>query len=117
LTEIKVPSLRHQRMLGRPARWTPSNADGQYTGLAILEDAMIRYLLSTLLLIAACLSEPALSQINPFRGNRGTPLNADDMAALRDATNRLLDRPQLVATQGAGLSCGALSEHRPWTTR
>jgi hypothetical protein len=58
---------------------------------------MIRYLLSALLLIAACLSEPALSQINPFRGNRGTPLNADDMAALRDATNRLLDRPQLIA--------------------
>lgn len=50
-----------------------------------------------LLLIVACLAGPALAQINPFRGSRGTPLNADDIAALTDATNRLLDRPQLVA--------------------
>ena len=48
-----------------------------------------------LLLIAACLSQPSLAQINPFRGSRSTPLNSDDIAALTDATNRLLDRPQL----------------------
>jgi surface antigen len=50
-----------------------------------------------LLLIAACLSQPALAQINPFRGSSATPLNADDISALTEATNRLLDRPQLVA--------------------
>ena len=49
------------------------------------------------LLIAASLSHPALAQINPFRSGRGTPLNAADIAALTEATNRLLDRPQLVA--------------------
>jgi len=48
-----------------------------------------------LLLIAACLSQPSFAQINPFRGSRATPLNADDIAALTEATNRLLDRPQL----------------------
>src|SRR5271166_706623 len=51
----------------------------------------------TLLVVAVCLSQPALAQINPFRGNGGTPLNRDDIAALADATNRLLDQPQLVA--------------------
>jgi surface antigen len=50
-----------------------------------------------LLLIAACLSQPAIAQINPFRGSSGTPLNAADITALTDATNRLLDRPDLVA--------------------
>jgi hypothetical protein len=49
-----------------------------------------------LLLIAAGLSQPVLAQINPFRGSRGTPLDAGDLAALTEATNRLLDRPQLV---------------------
>jgi hypothetical protein len=58
---------------------------------------MIRHRLLALLLIAACLSGPALAQINPFRGSRGTPLNADDLAALTNATNLLLDRPQLTA--------------------
>jgi surface antigen len=58
---------------------------------------MIRHRLLPLLLIAVCLSEPALAQINPFRGNRRTPLNADDIAALTNATNLLLDRPQLAA--------------------
>ena len=58
---------------------------------------MIRYRLLPLLLIAACLSEPALAQINPFRGSSGTPLNADDLAALTNATNLLLDRPQVSA--------------------
>jgi len=48
-----------------------------------------------LLLIAIGLPMSASAQINPFRGSRGTPLNADDIAALRDATNRLLDAPQL----------------------
>ena len=50
-----------------------------------------------LLLSAACLFQPAQAQINPFRGSRGTPLNNDDIAALTEATNRLLDRPKLVS--------------------
>jgi surface antigen len=58
---------------------------------------MNRRRLLPLLLIAACLSQPALAQINPFRGSRGTPLDAGDLAALTEATNRLLDRPQLVS--------------------
>ena len=53
--------------------------------------------LVTLFVVAACLSQPALAQINPFRGSSGTPLNRDDIAALTDATYRLLDQPQLVA--------------------
>jgi surface antigen len=48
------------------------------------------------LLIGASLAQPALGQVNPFRGSSATPLNADDIAALTEATNRLLDRPQLV---------------------
>jgi surface antigen len=58
---------------------------------------MIRNRLLPLVLLAACLSQPALAQINPFRGTRGTPLDADDIAALTDASNRLLDRPHLAA--------------------
>lgn len=58
---------------------------------------MIRNRLLPLLLLAACLSQPALAQINPFRGSRDTPLNAADLAAITEATNRLLDRPQLAA--------------------
>ena len=50
-----------------------------------------------LVLIAACLSQPVSAQINPFRGTRATPLNADDITALTDATNRLLDRTGLAA--------------------
>lgn len=57
---------------------------------------MIRHRLLPLLLIAACLSRPAIAQINPFRGTSGTPLSAADITALTDATNRLLDRPELV---------------------
>lgn len=49
-----------------------------------------------LLLAVACLTEPAYAQINPFRGSRGTPLSSGDITALTDATNRLLDRPELV---------------------
>jgi surface antigen len=86
---------RHREFL-IPMAVGPHDAESQRTGLAILEDAMIRHRLLALLLLTACLSEPALAQINPFRGNRGTPLNADDIAALTDATNRLLDRSQLV---------------------
>jgi len=55
---------------------------------------MIRVM--TLLLAALCLTQPAFAQINPFRGSRSTPLNADDIAALTAATNRLLDLPDLV---------------------
>jgi surface antigen len=54
-----------------------------------------RVLLS--LFVAACLAQPAAAQINPFRGSRSTPLNAADLAALQEATIRLLDRPRLVA--------------------
>lgn len=50
-----------------------------------------------LLLIGACVPGVAQSQINPFRGTRGVPLSADDISALTDATNRLLDRPGLTA--------------------
>jgi surface antigen len=50
-----------------------------------------------LLLIVVCLLQPALAQINPFRSSRGTPLSKADIAALTEATNRLLDRPDLVA--------------------
>ena len=53
--------------------------------------------LLTLMVVAVCLSQPALAQINPFRGSGGTPLNRGDIAALTDATYRLLDQPQLVA--------------------
>ncbi len=49
------------------------------------------------LLIGAWLPGAALAQINPFRGTRGSPLNADDVSALTDATNRLLDRQGLTA--------------------
>jgi len=47
------------------------------------------------LLSAACMAHSALAQINPFSRSRGTPLTGEDMAALQDATNRLLDNPQL----------------------
>jgi surface antigen len=49
------------------------------------------------LLIATLLAQPALAQINPFRNSSATPLNAADITALTDATNRLLDNPQLVS--------------------
>ena len=58
---------------------------------------MVQRRILSWLLIATCLEQPALAQINPFRGGRATPLNADDIAALTKATNDLLDRPQLVA--------------------
>jgi surface antigen len=56
--------------------------------------AMKRHLL-WLPLIGICLSMPAHAQISPFRGTKGTPLNSADIAALTDATNRLLDQPDL----------------------
>jgi surface antigen len=60
-------------------------------------DRLMRYrLLGLLLVSSACLSQPSWAQINPFRGSSRTPLNADDIAALTDATNRLLDSPQLI---------------------
>jgi hypothetical protein len=60
-----------------------------------IADTMICHRLLPVLLIAAGLSQSAFAQINPFRGSRSTPLNNDDMAALTDATNRLLGNPQL----------------------
>lgn len=47
-------------------------------------------------LVGACLAQPASGQISPFRGSTGEPLRQDDINALTEATNRLLDRPQLV---------------------
>lgn len=49
------------------------------------------------LFVVMCLALPASAQINPFHGSAATPLNNDDIAALIDATNRLLQRPQLAA--------------------
>jgi hypothetical protein len=56
---------------------------------------MFRRYLIVLFVVAACLPEAALAQINPFRGSRGTPLSSDDIAGLTEATNRLLDQPNL----------------------
>jgi surface antigen len=58
---------------------------------------MTQFRLLPLLMIAACLSQPAFAQINPFRGTRATPLTAEDITALTDATNQLLDRHGLAA--------------------
>ena len=49
------------------------------------------------LLIATLIAQPAFAQINPFRNSSATPLNAADIAALTDATNRLLDKPHLAS--------------------
>jgi hypothetical protein len=56
-----------------------------------------RYVFSlSAFLVGACRLQPAFGQINPFRGSKGEPMRQDDIDALTDATNRLLDRPQLV---------------------
>ena len=47
------------------------------------------------LMAAIGLSMPVYAQINPFRGSSGTPLTSADLTALTDATNRLLNRPDL----------------------
>lgn len=57
---------------------------------------MKRKALCLLPLAGICLALPAYAQVNPFRGSKAPPLNNADIAALTDATNRLLDRPQLV---------------------
>ena len=67
-------------------------------------ESMIRHRVLPMLLLSACLTWPASAQINPFRGTNSTPLNADDIDALTAATNRLLDRPQLVAGQSESWS-------------
>ena len=56
---------------------------------------MKRKALCLLPLAGICLALPAYAQINPFRGSKEPPLNNADITALIDATNRLLDRPQL----------------------
>jgi surface antigen len=43
----------------------------------------------------ACLATAASSQINPFRGSRGARMTNDDITALRDASNRLLNHSSL----------------------
>jgi surface antigen len=58
---------------------------------------MIHHRLLLLLALSVLVPPPASAQINPFRGSRATPLNADDLTALTDASNRLLDRPKLAA--------------------
>jgi len=58
---------------------------------------MIRPRLLPLLLIATSLSQPALAQINPFRGSTKVPLRQDDISALTEATHHLLDQTGLVA--------------------
>ena len=68
------------------------------SGIVIRRRATICALV-TVLLIAGCLSQSVFAQISPFRGSRGATLSQADITALTDATNRLLDRPQL-ATGG-----------------
>jgi surface antigen len=75
------------------SRGTDAAGEGTADGFPVM--TLQRLLM--LLVVAVCLSQPALAQINPFRGSSGTPLNRDDIAALTDATYRLLDQPQLVA--------------------
>ena len=50
-----------------------------------------------LLLLVLAIGVPlsASAQINPFRTSRGTPLNAEDLKELSEATYQLLERPQL----------------------
>src|ERR1700722_2705505 len=60
-------------------------------------EIMMRKALWLLPLAGICLSLPAYAQVNPFRGSKAPPLNSADITALTDATNHLLDRPQLAA--------------------
>ena len=66
------------------------------TRVPIRRHAVVRRLLPVLL-IAACLSQPVFAQISPFRGSRGRSLSQADIAALTDATHRLLDQPNLAS--------------------
>ena len=65
---------------------------------------MTPHRLLPLLLIGLYLSQPALAQVNPFRGSKDTPLSASDITAINEATTRLLDKPQLV-----------IGASEPWT--
>ena len=51
------------------------------------------------LLIALAVLVPlsASAQVNPFRGSKGTPLKSDDLAALKEATVKLLDQSHVNA--------------------
>lgn len=51
-----------------------------------------------MILIAAGLSQPSFARISPFCNSRGTLLSEGDIAALTDATNHPLARPQLVTS-------------------
>ena len=73
---------------------------------------MIHHRLLLLLALSVLLPPPASAQINPFRGSRATPLNADDLTALTDASNRLLDRPNLVAGWHRGLEQSPVRHNR-----
>jgi thiamine-monophosphate kinase len=86
----------------RPARsfTCQATSSGQCRGVSLCQSRrllMIHHRLLLLLALSVLLPLPASAQINPFRGSRSTPLNADDLTALTDASNRLLDRPHLVA--------------------
>ena len=54
-------------------------------------------LLALLAALGCIVLQPAQAQISPFRDSRGTPMHQDDIAAMLDATTRLLDRAQLVS--------------------
>lgn len=43
----------------------------------------------------ACLATAASSQINPFRGSRDARMTNEDITALKDASNRLLNHSSL----------------------
>ena len=58
---------------------------------------MTRHRRLPLLLLAACLSQPAMAQINPLRSGNSKPLDAADLAAANAATMHLLERTTLVA--------------------
>ena len=77
---------------------------------------MLHRVILSVLLVVGCLTLPAQAQINPFRGSVGTPLNNDDIAALTDATNRLLQRPQLATGDSESWSNPKSGAHGTVTT-
>jgi len=58
---------------------------------------MIGYRFLPMLFAAMCITGSASAQINPFRGSNATPLSSEDLAALNDASARLLNRSALTA--------------------
>jgi surface antigen len=58
---------------------------------------MIGYRSLAALFAVVCIAGSASAQINPFRGSNATPLTREDLAALNDASTRLLNRSTLTA--------------------